>query len=163
MKVFLMSLLLASACLANGADQKASYVVPTAQHLVEFSRFDVEIVKSYTGVSSDEISYLFPKELTGDPALQVNFKRTSSDLETGVSLWDAKEMTATCTDDGKTVLCNMYLKKTLRGMKTILDPSGAKSFIMGSGLPQNIISAKLEVLDQFLDSEPAGILSYEYN
>jgi hypothetical protein len=151
--------------------------VPTPAHLVEHSRFQVEIVKSYTGISSTEISYIFPKELTGDPGLRVDFKRISGNEDTGVSLWEAKEMTATCTDDGEQVQCNVYLKKLpvvreqnlftslgqdLRSSTPIFDFSKAKDFIGKTGLPQQIIDAKLDVLDQFLSSEPAGILSYDY-
>lgn len=173
----LLPILATSLSYAKGPDLTASYIVPTPAHLVEHSRFQVEIVKSYAGISSTEISYIFPKELTGDPALRVDFNRISSNEETGVSFWDSKEMTATCTDDGEEVQCNVYLKKApvvrslfqlsslgqdLRSSSPLFDFSKAKDFIGKSGLPQNIIDAKLDVLDQFLSSEPAGILSYDY-
>ncbi len=175
----LLPVLAAPLSYAKGADTTASYIVPTPSHLVEYSRFQVEIVKSYAGISSSEISYVFPKELTGDPGLRVDFKRVSGNQDTGVSLWEAPEMTATCTDDGEQVQCNIYLKKTplvgeqslfqlsslgqdLRASVPLLNSTKAKDFLLNSGLPQQIIDAKLDVLDQFLDSEPAGILSYEY-
>ncbi len=177
--LILLPLLAATFSSANAESTNASYIVPTPAHLVEHSRFQVEIVKSYTGISSTEISYIFPKELTGDPGLRVDFKRISGEEDTGVSLWEAKEMTATCTDDGKQVQCNMYLKKVpvireqsffqlsslgqdIRVSAPVFDFSKATDFINKSGLPQQIIDAKLDVLDQFLSSEPAGILSYDY-
>jgi hypothetical protein len=184
MKIFfstliLLPLLAAPFSSAKASSTSASYIVPTPAHLVAHSRFQVEIVKSYEGISSTEISYIFPKELTGDPGLRVDFKRISGDEDSGVSLWEAKEMTATCTDDGKLVQCNVYLKKVplvreqsllqlsslgqdIRSSTPLFDFSKAKDFIGKTGLSQNIINAKLDVLTQFLSSEPAGILSYEY-
>jgi hypothetical protein len=166
---------------AKGADTTAEYIVPTSPDLVPYSRFQVEIVKPYTGDASTEISYIFPKELTGDPALQVNFKLVEMDAENKVSRWDAKEMTAVCTDNGEDVKCNMYLKKitpmfrqsrmlqlanlnfsSLRGTP-VLDATKAVDFIKNSGFSKDVMDAKLSVLDKFLSSEPAGILSYSYN
>ncbi len=178
-RLILLPVLAAPFFSANASSTSASYIVPTPAHLVAHSRFQVEIVKSYTGISSTEISYIFPKELTGDPGLRVDFKRLSGKENTGVSLWEAKEMTATCTDDGKQVQCNVYLKKMpliqeqsffqlsslgqdIRSSTPVFDFSKAQDFIGKSGLPQNIIDAQLDVLDQFLSSEPAGILSYDY-
>ncbi len=165
---------------ADGSKTTASYIVPTEENLVEHSRFEVEIVKPYTGVSTAEISYIFPKALTGDPGLRVDFKRISGNEDTGVSLWEANEMTATCTDNASQVQCNVYLKRApplasaqrvfetfsvgldLQTSAPLFDTSKAKDFLKKSGLPQNIIDIKLDVLDKFLSSEPAGILSYEY-
>jgi hypothetical protein len=148
---------------AQGADLTATYIVPTPEHLLEYSRFNLQIVNPYSGSSSTEISYLFPKDLTGDPALLVDFKRTSINLESGVSQWEAHEMTATCTDDGAHVQCNIYLKKNdLRRSSPLFNATKAKDFINNSGLPKHVIDAKLDVLEQFLSSEPAGLLTYEY-
>lgn len=166
---------------AKGADTTAEYIVPTSAELVPYSRFEVEIVKPYTGDTSNEISYIFPKELTGDPGLQVNFRRVDMDSETKVSHWDAKEMTAVCTDNGEDVKCNMYLKKIPSVVQqsrmfqftnfnlsqfratSVIDSTKAVDFIKKSGLSKDVMDAKLSVLDQFLSSEPAGILSYSYN
>lgn len=182
MKVcFLILSLFSALSFAKGADTTAVYIVPTSPELVPYSRFEVEIVKPYTGESSSEISYIFPKELTGDPALQVNFKLVEMDAENKVSRWDAKEMTAVCTDNGEDVKCNMYLKKVPSLVRQtnmfqfanfnlsqfratpILDSTKAVDFIKNSGLSKDVMNAKLSVLDQFLSSEPAGILSYSYN
>ncbi|MBY0385774.1 hypothetical protein K2X05_11515 [bacterium] len=166
---------------AKGADTTATYIVPTSPELVPYSRFEVEIVKPYTGETSSEISYIFPKELTGDPALQVNFKLIEMDEDSKVSRWDAKEMTAVCTDNGEDVKCNMYLKKSPSIIQQsrmfqfanfdlsqfratpILDSTKAVDFIKKSGFSKDVMDAKLSVLDKFLSSEPAGILSYSYN
>ncbi len=177
--VFFLQVLLGSISFAKGADTTAHYIVPTPAELVEHSRFEVEIVKSYAGSSSTEISYVFPKELTGDPGLLVQFKKITGNEDTGVSFWEAEQMTAACTDDGERVQCNVYLKKTpvgraqalfqfplvqqdFRSSVPLFDSSKAKDFLVNSGLPKQILDAKLNVLDKFLSSEPAGILSYEY-
>jgi hypothetical protein len=167
--------------LASGPDSVATYIVPTSPELVPYSRFAVQIVQSYSA-DSKAISYIFPKELTGEPALQVDFRWVESDLQTKVSHWDSEPMEALCTDDGETVNCNIYVKKVpmkrmqtfarglefsdlslgARSMVPLINASKAVDFINKSGLPKDVIDAKLKVLDQFLSSEPGGILTYDY-
>lgn len=180
--IFLLSLVLNLNSLhASGPDTVATYIVPTPPELVTYSRFAVQIVKTYfTG--SKEISYIFPKELTGDPALQVDFRLVESDAQTKVSRWDSEPMEAFCTDDSETVSCNIYVKKIpmrrlqtfargleftdlgfgARSMVPMIDATKAIDFINKSGLPADVMDAKLKVLDKFLSSEPGGILTYDY-
>ena len=153
----------------------AEYIVPTPPELVGYSRFEVGIVKSYSGQSSTEISYIFPKLLTGDPALVVKFQRTGT--ESGPTThWDSDVMEAVCTDNGKRISCNIYLKKApefatktafgftqAQFLTPLLNSSGAIDFINKSGLSPEAQAAQLAVLDKFMSSEPGGILSYDYN
>lgn len=167
---------------AGGPDTVAIYIVPTPPELVPYSRFEVPIVQSYSATSK-EISYIFPKELTGDPALQVDFQLIEMDQQTKASRWDSPWMEALCTDDGETVNCNIYVKKVpmkrlqtfarglglaqlgleSRAVTPLINSAKAIDFINNSGLTADVIDAKLKVLDKFLSSEPGGILSYDYN
>ncbi len=186
MDLFLTAFLTLTSAFASEADQMADYVVPTGPELVEHSRFKVGIVQSYAGTSSNEISYVFPPELTGEPALFVKFTLVEMDQAKRVSRWDSKEMSAVCTDDGEKVQCNIYVKKepmarqntfaqlfeeqitpfsgraTALKRKPLMDSTKAVDFIKNSGLPKDVINDKLQVLDKFLSSEPGGILTYEY-
>lgn len=184
--LIIFTMLAFTSSVAIGSDATADYVVPTGPELVAYSRFKVGIVQSYTGAGSKEISYLFPAELTGEPGLLVKFNLIEEDESRGLSRWDSPTMNAICTDDGKKVQCNIYVKKepmsrkvnfsqvlrqqmatfsgqrlSLKG-KPLLDSTKAIDFLNNSGLPKDVIADKLKVLDQFLNSEPGGILSYEY-
>lgn len=159
-KIFLLFLLLANQGFAKGAPEtQADYIVPVAANLVPYSRFKVDIVKPYIGDATKEISYIFPKELTGDPALQVNMKLVSMDTNLNLSEWDSPEMSATCTADDERVTCNMYVKKSAG---RFLDTSKAIDFLTKTSTNPSTLQSQIEVLESFIKKEPGGILTYEF-
>ena len=185
--VFFITLLLMQNALAKGgsADTVADYIVPVRPELVAYSRFKVDIVKPFKGVYTEEIAYTFPAELAGKPLLTVHLKPVSYDSATDVSIWESPEMTASCTTSSEKFICNIYVKKTplikAQGFMTsislesfatptpdvkefnyVLNKASAVDFLNQTISDKNILQKQLDVLDSFLDSEPGGILSYEF-
>lgn len=160
----------------------AEYTVPTPMDLVEYSRFEIPINKPYTGAGTQSISYTFPEELTGSPALTVTLQKIAGTD----NMWDSPLMTASCTTVNDWFSCNIYLKKTQttepqpvldlsnlvgrispretpRMVPIGIDRSQVLQFLNQNAPSPEALEKQIKVLDQFLDSEPAGILSYEFD
>jgi hypothetical protein len=160
MKLFILALvgLFSSPTFAKGLE--AMYFVPVSQDLAPFSRFNVKIDEPYIGSSSDTLAYTFPEELTGAPALSVQLKRTPGTPND----WESPVMKASCAEFGNTFTCNMYLVKDSTG-KLAADLSVDKTakILSLKNLSPSDFSQQLLVVEKFLASEPAGILTYKFN
>ncbi len=170
---------------AQASDDMAEYTVPVPDNLVEYSRFFVKINKPYGGDNTQSISYTFPEELTGFPPLTVNLKRIPQTQNS----WESPELTAHCTTLESWFSCNIHLKKQsalaqnltqkasvlqglLGGTPFLVPQTQARAiainkdnvveFLTSSAISPKMLQGQLDVLDIFLSSEPAGILSYEF-
>lgn len=177
-------LFISNPTLAKGetdSDTFAEYTVPTSADLIDFSRFHVKINQPYIGDASNTLSYTFPEELTGNPPLTVNLKRIPGTKNS----WESPELTAHCTTVDDWFSCNIYLNKSVpkanksMSLVDLFNGAAITKTPLASSTPfinkqkvidfltQNAVSAQslqqqIDVLDQFLSSEPAGILSYEF-
>jgi hypothetical protein len=160
MKLFILALagLFSSPAFAKGLE--AMYFVPVSQDLAPFSRFNVKIDEPYVGTSSNTLAYTFPEELTGSPALSVQLKRTPGT----VNDWESPVMRASCAELEKTFTCNMYLVKTPAGnLVAPLSVDNTAKVLSLKNLSPTDFAQQLLVVEKFLSSEPAGILTYKFN
>lgn len=187
--LFTVTSLIFSFAIAKGGEPitEAEYTVPTSAELIDYSRFIVKINQAYTGDTTKVISYTFPEELTGSPALTVTLSRVPGTKND----WESPEMKASCTTVGDWFSCNIYLNKTqvtetsqqpkmlnltnlftgntihakaspLAAAATAINKNNVVDFLTKSAPSADVLKKQIEVLDQFLKSEPAGILSYEF-
>jgi hypothetical protein len=167
----------------DGSPNQADYVVPAPSELDSYSHFKIKVNKAYSGVTTDTLSYTFPKELTGNPPLTVELKRipgTEND-------WMSPEMTALCSAENQMFSCEMHLNKIVppatmmdlqsvftgniatksnaasAGLVPFIDKNNVIDFLSQKALSPQDLQNKLDVLDLFLSSEPAGILSYPFS
>lgn len=191
MKTILFSLALVFAPLAQSSDaiDEAKYEVPAPEELEDFAKFKVKINQAYTGADSETISYTFPEELTGTPALTVTLKRVPGTENS----WEGREMTAECFEDSDLFTCEMFLIKkpvaqpgatvvdigsvfsgnmvmksaAAPEFETFIDKDNVVNFLntnaVALALPPNHLKNQLFILDKFLSNEPAGILSYKFS
>lgn len=165
----------------NHVPQFADYIVPTTPELVPHSRFKVRINAPYQGDTTQLISYTFPLELTGEPGLTVNLKKVAGTDNN----WESPEMKAYCTTLEDTFSCNLHFVKTqtakpaffksaalgsfttqaacANSSVALIDMMNVKAFLEKSGSTGVQLEQKLAVVQSFKCSEPAGILSYEFD
>lgn len=145
----------------------AEYIVPTPPELVPYSRFLVKIVAPYHGPNTQEISYEFPPELTGEPGKVI---RLTPDVSQNL-VWKSPEMIAACTTLHEIFSCNVHLEKaniqSLSSRAPVaasgLDKQRALDFLKNQGLSTEEFNNRSAVLDHFHGGEPAGILTYEFD
>lgn len=156
--VALTTLILAGSALAS--DIEAIYVVPVPQELAPFSRFAVKVSEPYAGDTTDTLAYTFPEELTGAPALSVVLKRTPGTPND----WESPMMKASCAEVDSVFTCNMYLTKNANNtLVAPLSVAGAANVLSMKNLAPMDLVKQLLVVEKFLSSEPAGILTYKFS
>jgi len=161
------------------AAQEADYVVPVPKDLADLANFKVKIVQPYAGDTTEAISYTFPEDLTGTPPLTVTLRRVAGTENS----WESQEMRAECSEQGDLFTCNMFLNRkpavpakmvglanVFGGTVASADPvndtyinkESALAFISNNSVSAQEFQQKKDILDWFLSSEPAGVLSYHF-
>lgn len=181
MRILLFTVSIFVLSVAAAKSDEADYSVPVPPELSAFAEFTVKINQPYVGPSTTQISYTFPKELTGDPALTVTLKRVPGTIND----WESPQMTARCEEANEVFTCEMHLVKqtenALRAVNPLLnlgasafgaqpalaqavaiDKDNVVEFLTASAVSAAALRSQLDVLDIFLSSEPAGILTYEF-
>jgi hypothetical protein len=189
MKKIIFSLLIAASPWAMAASssgtgdiiEEADYVVPVPPELEEqlkdYANFKVKVVKPYAGLATTSITYTFPEELTGHPPLTVTLTRVpGSDTE-----WQGVEMNASCDEYNDLLTCEIYLNKkpeapakvvdlnsifsgnmVMKSSQTFINKNNVVNFLTANISNKGELKNHLDILDIFLDSEPAGVLSYRF-
>ncbi len=178
MKILILSLLICifsnTVFAKNGEpDSKAIYIVPTLPEYVEYSRFEVKIIKPYMGDYTQTIAYVFPEILTGDPNLVLEFKRIPGTKNN----WENDQMLAHCTTLGDSFSCNISFKrdKTTQWINwhrmlipmavaspVSLSKEKSISHLSAMGLTGEPLMAFSNVIDEWFSNEPGGILVYDF-
>ncbi|MBY0316380.1 MAG: hypothetical protein K2Q26_12710 [Bdellovibrionales bacterium] len=164
---------------------KAVYTVPVPQELQAFASFSIEMLGAY-GSDATVISYKLPLRLTGEPAVFVSLTRNSvnKNLWEGTDFRaecadDGEIAVCELFLLNKGLILKENLEKYLEKISAQNLPSQTvapemEAFMMSAQpfsispsknlLPKDIVQKddirkQLSVLDHFLSSEPAGILT----
>lgn len=154
----LLTLLSLPAVAENYVPTQANYTVPVkAPELLPFSNFTVTIDQSYQGPSTQNIAYTFPKELTGEPPLSITMSRVPGSS----TLWSGPVVKAECTDLAPVFQCQMNFADGIQPEDVVSLPR-VNEFLMGQGKSLIDVQLQLQVVQEFLSSEPIGTLTYTY-
>ncbi len=157
---------------AKGADKTGIYIVPTSPEFVQYSRFEVQILDSYAGDSTQVISYIFPEVLTGEPNRVLSLKRIPDTLNS----WESDQLIAHCTTLGESFSCNISFKKEIQAYwnwhrfiipfahasSTALSKEKSIAHLSTMGFTLEAQSGLSHVIDEWFSNEPGGILIYDF-
>lgn len=133
----------------------ANYEVPGPDELKPFSHFPVAIHSGYNGPDTVTFSYTLPAELTGNPLTIVMNRVPGSTTD-----WTSDIMTSQCTESFDTFQCTMSFAQGINPASLVDRTKVASAFFAKNASITQVVN-QLKVVNQFLDSEPVGILTYK--
>jgi hypothetical protein len=149
MKKLLLAVSLMMMGLGSAHAETASYDMPVSDpQLAPYAHFTTTYERSVDSQGQVTVTYLLPRELTGDP-LTLNFSKTATAGE-----WTSQYGQMTCSCD-----TNVSCKVSYDGLP--IKQASVMSYLQSLHLSPSDLKARTQVAMAFLEGEPGGILTYD--